>query len=561
MSIVRVIPLPVGLAFLAVSAMFTPARSLTAAPTAASASAPAMAGWSHIGGDAGMTKYCPDNIPAGELKQDYVKRFHSGWTQEAKPSPNYHYASAVLIRAGTAAVFTNDAPKKYVYWSDGVALTLFNWSTGRTTAKTDAPGGLGMKNDPLRNYSLHVGQHHGEIDSHHYTNSVFWGDDGRLYAKRGGDHFCEAAYDPAAGKWGRLEVLKCSPNHRNWGGDANAFLTGWRDLVVYCPGDTRNDSTYIAVDASEAAWKAGAQGAWKMDIGPYLPEKNKKGNSNFLRFCDYPKISPSGAAVVAGQFLDDAGNLKMCLQATSLADGKRMWDAQYDDAGRSNFGAAAPAYWWHSKEHAGFSAYYFPVGRVADYWRFIVTDDLYIFYNGAQAQTIRAAGIKDGKEKWTREVGEDHPALACHGGFLYVVGDRGQMKLDLRQGGKAVWFEHNKFAGDAGYVMGGEDPVYRPMVLTDDTLWFIDGSCISEHHRLVGMRTSDGRVVQTIDLAALVAKKPGERLLAVNDLAASEGRLGVLIGVRSEGDPHAAEKCNRIIYQDLYVFSSGSRRD
>ena len=33
------------------------------------------------------------------------------------------------------------------------------------------------------------------------------------------------------------------------------------------------------------------------------------------------------------------------------------------------------------------------------------------------------------------------------------------MKLDLRQGGKAVWSKENHFTGDAGYVMGGEDPV------------------------------------------------------------------------------------------------------
>ena len=99
-----------------------------------------------------------------------------------------------------------------------------------------------MKNDPQRNYSLHVGQHHGEIDSQYYTNSVLRGDDGRLYAKRGGDHFCEGAYDGATGKWGRLEVLKCSPNFKNWGGDTCALLTSWKDLMVYCPGDTRNDS-------------------------------------------------------------------------------------------------------------------------------------------------------------------------------------------------------------------------------------------------------------------------------------------------------------------------------
>ncbi len=508
-------------------------------------------GWTHVGGDPGMSKYCPQNI-AGEVRQVYVKRFCGAWSDKP-PQPNYHYASAVVIRNGTAAAFTNDVQKDYEIWSDGVTLVLFDWATGKTTDKSDAPAGRAWKNDPQRNYSFYVGEHHGEIDSHHYSNSVCWGDDGRFYAKRGGDHFCVGAYDPATKTWKRLEVIKSAPSSKNWGGDASALMTSWKDLVIYHPGDTRDESSYIGVDVSAAAWTADKPGACKVEIGPFLPTKDKK---NLLRYCDYPKINAAGICVVAGQIYDDAGGLNMALQATSLSDGKRLWAARFDDGGRGDFGAAAPAFWWHNnKANAGWSAYYFPIGRVSDYWRFIATEDLYLFYHGMQSQTLTAVDIRDGSAKWKRELGSDHPVMACHGDFLYVIGDRAQMKLDLRHGGEALWTRTNQFAGDAGYVMGGEDPVYRPMVLTDDTLWFVDGSSISDHHKLIGMKTSDGSIVQTIDLRALVAQNAGESLIAVNDLVALQGKLGVLIGIQSEKEPHAGERCNRIVYQDLYVFS------
>ena len=120
--------------------------------------------------------------------------------------------------------------------------------------------------------------------------------------------------------------------------------------------------------------------------------------------------------------------------------------------------------------------------------------------------------------------------------------------------GKIVWSKENHFHGDPGYVIGGEDALYRPMVLTDDTLWFIDGSGTGgDHHNLVGLKTSDGSIVETIDLAAM-AKKDGESLLVVNDMAASGGKLGVLVGIQSKDDPHGPNN-NRIIYQNLYVFS------
>lgn len=508
------------------------------------------ADWTHIGGDPGMTKYSPDNLPPAELKATYVKRFHGAWSDKA-PQPNYHYASAVVIRNRTAAAFTNDAHQDYEVWSDGVTLTLFDWATGKTTAKSDSPAGRARKDDPQRNYSFYVGEHHGEIDSHHYSNSVCWGDDGRFYAKRGGDHFSVGAFDPASQTWKRMEVIKNAPSSKNWGGDANAFLTRWKDLLIYHPGDTRDESSYIGVDISPAAWQTGNPGACKVEIGPFLPTKVK---NNLLRYCDYPKINAAGICVVAGQIRNEAGELKVELQATQLPDGKRLWNSQFDDSGRADFGAAAPAFWWHAKDNSRWSAYYFPIGRTRDYWRFITTDDLYLLYHGQQSQTLEALDIRDGSPKWQQDLGTDHPAMAWHGDFLYIIGDKSQSKLDVHSG-KAIWTQHHPFAGDAGYVMGGEDPVYRPMVLTDDTLWFIDGSSISDHHKLIGIKTSDGTIVQTIDLASLVAANAGESLVAVNDLVASQSKLGVLIGIQSQNDPHAVEHCNRIIYQDLYVLT------
>jgi hypothetical protein len=504
------------------------------------------AGWTCVGGDSGMTKYCPDNISAGKLKLDYAKRFFGAWTGTGnQQTPNYHYSSSVVIRKGIAAVMNDDEPKKYTWWEDGVALTLLDWATGTTKVKTIAPGGK-----MWGNWSFRVGQHYGEIDSHHYSECVLWGDDGRFYARRGGDHFCVGAYDPAAGKWEKLDLLRTAPGYKNWGGDSDAFLTRWQNLLMYRPGDTRDLTPYIGVDISPAAWKSGKQGAWEISLGPFPKSKDK--NQGVL-YCDYPKANSAGIAVVAGQVTDGFGQLKMLVQATNVSDGKPLWDARFGDVGRMDFGAGAANFHWFGGDNVRFANYYTPIGRARDYWRSIVTDNLYLFYHGSFNQTLVALNIRDGSERWRFDIGQDHPLLASHGNFLYVIGDSRQTKL-LLDSGKIVWSKDNHFDGDRGYVICGEDALYRPMVLTDDTLWFIDGSGTGgDHHHLVGLKTSDGSIVQTIDLAAM-AKKDGESLLVVNDIAASGGKLGVLVGIQSKDDPHGL-KNNRIIYQNLYVFS------
>ena len=334
--------------------------------------------------------------------------------------------------------------------TDGVALTLLDWATGTTKVKTIAPGGK-----PWGNWSFRVGQHYGEIDSHHYSECVLWGDDGRFYARRGGDHFCVGAYDPATGKWEKLELLRTAPGYKNWGGDSDAFLTRWQSVLMYRPGDTRDLTPYIGVDISPAAWKSGKQGEWEMNLGPF--PKNKDKNQGVL-YCDYPKANSAGIAVVAGQVTDESGQLKMLIQATNLSDGKPLWDARFDDAGRADFGAGAANFHWFGGYNVHFSNYYTPIGRARDYWRFIVTDNLYLFYHGKSnqpravkrdspifadhlsmvpakigtvPQTLVALNIRDGSVKWKLDIGQDHPVLASHGDFLYVVGDSRQMKLLL----------------------------------------------------------------------------------------------------------------------------------
>src|SRR5206468_1447405 len=139
-----------------------------------------------------------------------------------------------------------------------------------------------------------------------------------------------------------------------------------------------------------------------------------------------------------------------------------------------------------------------------------------------------------GAVKWTYTLpaGSAQPLLASHGTDLYVIGASAQLKLNIETG-NLIWSRASTFpAGEAGYIASFEDPLYRPMVLTDDTAWFVDGAGTSPSASLVGLRTSDGAIVQQIDLAALVSQKPGESLLCVNDLAESDGKLAVLLGIR-----------------------------
>ncbi|MEX0777016.1 MAG: PEP-CTERM sorting domain-containing protein [Phycisphaeraceae bacterium] len=476
-----------------------------------------------------MTKYSADNV-AGPLELGYAKRFYSPFTGFAG---FYHYSSQVLIKDGAAAVFNNDVAKSYRNWNDGMTMTLFDWSSGVTTSKTDAPGG-----DQWGNFSFHIGESVQEVDSHHNTASMVWGDDGRIYARRGGDHYVTAAYDPAAGTWTKLTRLlhSPSPGFSSWGGDTTAFLNRWQDQLVYRPGDTRNYTPYIGTDISSTAWENGTQGDWKTDIGPFVADAEARTG---MRYSDYPKINPDGIAVVAGR-ITVAGVNKTAIQATSLATGEKLWSAQYNDSDSRTWGFYT---------------------SLADYWRYIATDNgTFVTYTDAPTRTLRALNITTGVSKWTKDIGSDHPALASHGNFVYIIGDTQQMKVN-EQTGEVVWSHNNPFQGDYGYK-NGLDVIYRPMALTDDTIWFIDGSEISgTHHNLVGMRTSDGQIIQIIDLAAMVTERTTiipifgavEHIAAVNDLVVADGKLGVLLGIRSWYDPNGGSD-NALVYQDLFVF-------
>src|ERR1043165_553942 len=63
--------------------------------------------WTTQGGDAGMTHYSADNIPT-TVTFKYSKRFYSILSND--PSFNYYYSNSILIKNGTAAVFSYDSP-------------------------------------------------------------------------------------------------------------------------------------------------------------------------------------------------------------------------------------------------------------------------------------------------------------------------------------------------------------------------------------------------------------------------------------------------------------------
>jgi hypothetical protein len=101
----------------------------------------------------------------------------------------------------------------------------------------------------------------------------------------------------------------------------------------------------------------------------------------------------------------------------------------------------------------------------------------------------------------------------------------------------------------------GGDPLYRPMVLTDDSLWFVDGSANDSGTSvgsLIGMNTADGTVIQNLDLTTLYSGT--EKFLYVNDLVASQGKLGLLVSVMDSSNPFQISGFQHPFYQDLYVF-------
>jgi hypothetical protein len=505
-------------------------------PSAASApSRPAGGGWTRAGGDSGMTKYAPDNIAAQPLQLAYQKRFYSKWSNDT--SPAYNFSAGVLIRDGQAFVMSNDVPDDKNMYS-AIQATMFDWRTGKTTLKSALPG-YGSKTSPK---SLHANENIREIDSHHYNFPALWHSDGRVYARRGGDHRCLGAMDATTGKWTMLPADGAAQK-ADWAGDSAAFLNSYGDKLLYFGGDTRDNWPCGACDISAAAWAKGDQGLYLFGVGPSSPFKAAPGENWYLRG-DVPKAA-ADIAVVAGWCTDDKNAKAIVLEATNLATGKQAWVNQ------------------HPNSTPGATGFF---TCTADYWRFVATEDGHFAYfvrTGAESR-LHVVDIKTGKDKFTRPLAgaKEHPIMAYHDHFLYVVGATEQMKINADDG-TVAWRTTHAFPGDDGYRLQ-MDPLYRPMVLTDDSLWFVDGSAAGQG-KLIGMRTSDGQIVQTIDLAKKVsADKPNLKLLAVNDLVSANGLLGVLVDIADTQDtntfasPTAAQMTgNGVVYQDLYVFKVG----
>ena len=397
--------------------------------------------WSCVGGDPGMTKYTPDDIPATpSLSLDYVKRFYTGYCND--PGPAYHYSSSVLIQNGTAMVLDPDSPYTRSYYGIGLGLTFFNINSGAVTARTNYPNQQSGQNN-----GIWMGENVAEIDSNHFSAAMVWNSDGNIYMRRGGDHYSTAAYNPATSTWTSMQRLTSSPNYSDWGGDSGAFISAWGNNLVYRPGDTRDTTPYIATDISAVAFAGGTAGAWKQDLGP---NGMTAGSADGLRYGDIPKISPSGIAVVCGY--SESSPAQVVVQASNLATGGNLWSKSY---------ASSP----------GTTGFY---TSTSDYWRFVATDNYFVMFSGTTTKTVRILNMADGSEKWNYAMPSgDDPIMATHGNDLYVVGKSKQVKLNLSTGA-VEWSQSNAFGTDANYAIGN-DVIYRPMVLTDDTMWFIDG--------------------------------------------------------------------------------------
>lgn len=522
--------------------------TLCALAVSLSAGVPAGFGadWSRIGADAGLSKYSPDDIPAASvLELQYVKRFYGKY---APDRGNFFYGSSVVTHGGKAIIVADDRQDSPA--SDRVSLLQFDWSTGQTEAYYDTP--------------FPFSENTREVDSHHYTNSIIWHSDGRVYIRRGGDNSAIRVFLPDTGEQVPLYYRDGQGNVLSRGIDANAFMQAWQDKLIYRYGNTFATSDYWAVSISEDCFVAPNQtgpadmlGRWTADVGPSVP--NVAGPDGLYgstgRYGDIPKCA-NGICVLAGLVYSSLetypNNTKVCLEATDLVSGKTLWMKAWtsDSGGQQGLGTS-----------------------ISDYWRFIATDSgHYIFFTRAAQDpvAVRAVDLCTGQEVWSKDLADpaERPLLAYHAGYVYVIGRADQYKLDVKTGSE-VWHTTYSWPNDRGYVLGNhdlgsvgaysQDPLYRPVVLTDSTLWFVDGDLMNNSSTptaatLVAIRTSDGQVAQQMDLRGLYSTSAGESLLVVNDLLVADRMLGVLVGVKNAASAYPST--NGMDYQDLFVFKA-----
>ena len=509
--------------------------------------------WTNVGGDAGMTKYSPGNIGDGLLQQVYTKRFYSKWqdwvggddTNYYNPNATYMTANNVVIRGGVAVVQSNDAPDNGNIWGP-LYTTVFDWATGTTRWKVAMRSSGTGDPDYATNPAMwfHSGENYAEIDTNHYRFPTVFGSDNRIYMRRGGDQRAMGAMSLSSRTWAYLPADLPVPNC-GWAGDAAASITLYKDRLLFHPGDTRDGWNYASQDVSAAQWSAGTPGqsaVWIPNAAPRIT--GNQVNDGLRAAGDIPKAAQD-VAVVAGWYnTGSASTAKTYVTASNVYTGQQLWSKTFDS---STVGGT------------GFYA------GTSDYWQFVATEDgQYAMFNRPSGQTakVRVLDLLTGDEKWNKTLISDaSPLMAYSDGYLYIVARNEQMKVNADTGAVA-WRLTNSFTGDTCKNFS-RDPIYRPMVLTDDTLWFVNNFATGGDH-LVGMRTSDGQIIKDLNLQSLYGSSEVE--IGVQDLVAADHKLGVFLDIKQVGDvnlltadashPNSNPSSPGQRYQDLVVFQT-----
>jgi hypothetical protein len=403
------------------------------------------------------------------------------------------------------------------------------------------------------------------VDSHHYTSPAIWHSDGRIYLRRGGDNNSTRVYLPDLNQLIPVYNRDAAGTIQSNGIDANAFLQVYKDLLLCRYGHTFYTGNYTAHCIAEPCFAApnvfpgppDVLGRQRIVLGPSIPDAPADDGlyGSTGRYGDIPKCANDVCVLASLAYSSTQSwpdNVMVWLEATDLLTGQTLWTRTFVSCtgGTQGFGTS-----------------------VSDYWRFIASDSgHYIFFTraGGQPVTVRVLDLRTGEQVWSKPLSDplERPLLACHGGYLYVIGRSDQFKLDL-QTGQEIWHTDNSWPHDMGYVLGNrdittgstnavtKDPLYRPVVLTDDTLWFVEGDGAANSFAptaatLIGLRTSDGQVMQQVNLPGYYSDTSDEGLLVVNDVMAADGQIGVLVGVRNRASPYP--NSNGMDYQDLYVY-------
>lgn len=463
--------------------------------------------WSRQGSDAGMTKYSASDLPASAPTLAYRKNFLSFWDAI---HGDFFYANNVVVQSGTAVIFGNEV------YDSTLQATVFDWQTGATLRKSQQP--YLNTEDPW------------EIDTHYYTNPLIWPSGRTVYNRRGGDNRTHYFFDPSAMTWTQLQLFQ-PPDNPAWSGDATAIAQIAGTNLFYRWGDPRTTGPYSANDLTSTP-----TGTYKFSVGP-----NNSVSGDRYRYGDVPKIS-GNVSVIAAR----VPSYSVVLEAHDLTNGAQLWQRVFpSDVGGGGTGD-------------------FGNPSVPDYWRFIATDEgQYVFFNRPSGSCIvHAVDLQTGADLWQRTMDpNDRPILASHGGYVYIIGRAQQLKVNATTGAVA-WQTSGSFTHDAGYSrmnyasdQSQATPTYqyRAAILTDSTLWFVNGQT-RDDGTLVGLSTTSGQVIASVDLAAAV-RTGTQRLEQVQDVMEADGKLGVLLSVYDSADTHVPQQTPS---QALLVYDFGS---